>query len=273
MATIQHTDVILAEANRFSDVLAQADPEAQVPTCPEWTAADLAWHLTEVHLFWAAILAQDPKPSDLAVIEASKPQRPDTIAATLSIREQATTDLVHQLQNLGDDVPRWSWWEPDQSVGFSRRMQTYEATIHRVDAELCAGVPVSPICEPVAAGAIDHVVDVMRAWHPDFSSPSVIATADIRASDTAHRWIVEIAHWSGADPDTGQHSSGTFLRRSPGPNPGATPGTENVTATGSVNDLALWVWGRERAATAPITIEGEAAACGALRNLIDQDVF
>ena len=36
-------------------------------------------------------------------------------------------------------------------------MQTHEATMHRVDAELAAGLPIGPINPEVAADGIDHV--------------------------------------------------------------------------------------------------------------------
>jgi len=47
-----------------------------------------------------------------------------------------------------------------------RRMQTYEATMHRVDAELTADLPTGPIAPDVAVGAVDHAVDVMWGWRP-----------------------------------------------------------------------------------------------------------
>lgn len=58
----------------------------------------------------------------------------------------------------------------DQTVGFTRRMQTYEATMHRVDAELTAGLPVGPIAPDVAASAVDHAIDVMWGWQQEGST-------------------------------------------------------------------------------------------------------
>lgn len=71
---------------------------------------------------------------------STEAQRFAGLQQTLPLRERATTELVSQLNALDDSQPRWSWWEPDQTVGFTRRMQTYEATMHRVDAELIAGL-------------------------------------------------------------------------------------------------------------------------------------
>ena len=45
---------LLADAtDRFADTAASGDLDDPVPTCPEWSLADLVLHLGEVHL-WAA---------------------------------------------------------------------------------------------------------------------------------------------------------------------------------------------------------------------------
>ena len=144
--------VIDTESRRFADVLASTDPAARCPTCPDWSAADLAWHLTEVHYFWAGILAQKVlTEAGLPAVEAAKPARPSVISDILTLRAEATAKLCSELTDRNDEEPCWSWWPSDQTVGFTRRMQTYEATMHRVDAELAAGVPVSAIAPEVAA--------------------------------------------------------------------------------------------------------------------------
>lgn len=120
--------VIDTESRRLAEVVAQVDPHAPVPTCPGWELADLLYHLTEVHTFWSAVLARDPR-DDAAVeaIEEDKPARPATVAELLPVREAATAALLEQLGALDDEVPRWTWWDADQIAGFTRRMQTYEA--------------------------------------------------------------------------------------------------------------------------------------------------
>ena len=44
------------QSELFAAMLAETDPAARVPTCPDWNAADLLWHLITVHAFWAAVL-------------------------------------------------------------------------------------------------------------------------------------------------------------------------------------------------------------------------
>src|SRR5699024_686312 len=87
----------------------------------------------------------------------------------LEVRERATAGLIDTLGHVDDAEPRWSWWPPDQTVGFTRRMQTYEATMHRVDAELAAELAPSDFLDGVAAGAVDQCADVMWAWMPEWA--------------------------------------------------------------------------------------------------------
>ena len=98
--------IIRAEAQRFADVLAAADPDARCPTCPEWSAADLLWHLTSVHFFWAGVLARNARTeADITVVEQAKPDRPDAMSDLLALREQATTALLVQLGRIDDAEP------------------------------------------------------------------------------------------------------------------------------------------------------------------------
>jgi uncharacterized protein (TIGR03083 family) len=240
--------IIRTEAQRLADVLADTDPEARCPTCPEWSASDLLWHLTTVHFFWAGVLERDPQTeSDIASIERSKPARPSATPDLLALREQATTALVEQLGRLDDAEPRWTWWPPDQTVGFTRRMQTYEATMHRVDAELTAGLPTGPIAPDVAVGAVDHAVDVMWGWQPEGSTYEARAVVEFVASDPDKRWLVEV----GAASD-----SPRAVR--------ATAGEPTATVSAPVVDLALWAWTR----SGSVEISGRPASIAALDAVI-----
>ncbi|WP_298758133.1 maleylpyruvate isomerase N-terminal domain-containing protein, partial [uncultured Nocardioides sp.] len=59
------------ESTRFRDVLALTPSQARVPTCPDWDADDLLWHLAEVQWFWGGVVAARP-----AGPPEQHPQRP-----------------------------------------------------------------------------------------------------------------------------------------------------------------------------------------------------
>lgn len=248
--------MIDSESRRLAEVLSGVDPDSRCPSCPDWTASDLLWHLTEVHFFWAAILERDVRSeADLPAVEAAKPGRPAAMADVLPLREQATAALLHGLARRDDAEPLWSWWAPDQTVGFTRRMQTYEATMHRVDAELTAGLPVSPIAKDVAAGAIDHGVDVMWGWKPGAATYEATSVVEFVASDTGQRWLVEVGSWTAPDGD----DSGPMATR-------ATAGEPTATVTAPVVDLALWAWTRGAGAR----VSGRPESVAALNSVVTQ---
>ncbi|WP_188895371.1 maleylpyruvate isomerase N-terminal domain-containing protein [Microlunatus endophyticus] len=252
--------IIETESERFAEVLADAPSDARVPSCPDWTAGDLLWHLTEVQLFWAGILGRDARTeADVEAVENSKPERPTGLAASLALRRQATESLVAELRRLDDSEPRWSWFDPDQTVGFTRRMQTYEATMHRVDAELAAGLAAGPIAPDVAAGAIGHGIEVMWGWMADWATYEPKAIGEFVATDTDQRWLVELGRWFGTGPESGNQFD----------EPRAVPaisGTPTVTARAPVVDLALWAWGRAGSAE----ISGDPDSRRALDAVISQ---
>ena len=251
-------EVIRAEAERLADVVASAAPDTMVPTCPEWTVRDLLWHLAEVHDFWARILSDDVRDeAGVAAIEASKPTRPDDLDGLLALRTDATARLLAALDQLDDGEPRWTWWPPDQTVGFTRRMQTYEATMHRIDAELAAGIDVTPIAPDVAAGAVDHVIDVMWGWMPDWATYAPLAVAEFRAVDTDDTWLVEIGHWFGVGPESGNEFDMPRAVRAGG-------GEPTVQVIAPVEQLARWAWTRDGRAD----IEGVPAAVDVVGALI-----
>ena len=235
--TFEPTDVIRNEANRFAQVLRHVDAAAPVPSCPGWTAADLLWHLTEVHLFWGAVIASGATTDEqVEAIEQATPTRPLTREAALSLRARATEGLLSALHSTFEDALAWSWFPADQSVGFTQRMQTHEATIHRVDAELTAGVEVSPIDDQIAVAGLDHVIDVMWSWVPTQAERDPVGVLEFQPTGQAPR-LIELYRWTG-DAWGARHVRQMGARRA------ASGSTPIATVEGSAGELDLLVWGR-----------------------------
>ena len=253
---MDHLTLIHAETQRFMSVLRDLDQAAPVPTCPDWTVADLAWHLTDVHAFWARILATGALAQEEAdAIEASPLARPDSHADVMALLDFETDALIAQLAAKADDEPAWSWFGTDQTVGFTRRMQVHEATMHRVDAEAAAGIGSAPIAADVAADAIAHGVEVMLSWwgtQPGFEFQPTGGIVQLSAADADPRLIVG-GLWIGTGRSGKQYQE-----------PGAAfvaDGESVATITGTAEELARWVWGR---GPEPAT-DGAREALGAVR--------
>lgn len=254
--------IIRREATRFSDVLVALDPTLPVPTCPEWIAADLLWHLGEVHWFWANVLARGATTdADVEQIEADKPPRPDTMAGLAAFRAVATDALLAELAASDDDTHRWTWVPDEQTVGFTRRMQVHEATMHRVDAELTASLEVTPIDPRVAAAAVGHAVAYMWAWRPEWATYTPAAIVAFEATDTGDRWLAEVGRWRGTGPTSGQAFDEPCCRVVDGGEP-----TASVAAP--AGQLARWAWRRGGEATPT----GDPDAVAALLAVVDNGI-
>jgi uncharacterized protein (TIGR03083 family) len=252
---------IQEESDRFGAVLAECDPSSGVPTCPQWTAVDLLSHVVTVQRFWAAVIGDRLSGAAVADYERSRSPLTQDPATLLVLRGQATTDLLTALRSRDASEPAWSWFTPDQTVGFTWRMQTHEATMHRVDAELAAGLPISPITSEVAADGVDHVIDVMWAWAPPEAERRVTGTVELLATDSGRRWLVRTFRWSGQV--WGQDFTDQIGCER------ADRGEADAAVAGTAKDLDLLVWTR---ADRNVTRSGSDAALVELQAVLDDGI-
>ncbi len=254
-----HTRVIRTETERFAEAVLAADPAAVVPSCPEWTAADLLWHLTKVHAFWARILASGAQSDeDSEAIEEEGPERPDGVEATAVLLRAETDALLEQLDKRVDEQPAWTWFATDQTVGFTRRMQVHEAVMHRIDAELVAGRTPTPIDPEVAADGVLHAVDVMFAWwgtQPGFEFVPSDHVVALTLSDAERTVLVRPGRWRGVGQSGKSYDEPGMLRITD------LPPTAGL--AGTTEELDRWLWGRGPEPEA----DGEQAALDAVRSV------
>ena len=249
------------ESERFGVVLAATDPASRVPTCPDWNALDLLKHLTQVHQFWAAVIGERLTAEAVADFEKRRPALPDDPVQLQELRRRATADLLAALSDRDPSEPAWSWFPSDQTVGFTWRMQTHEATMHRVDAELAAGLPISPIGPEIAADGIDHVVNVMWAWAPVGVERRVTGTVELKATDSGQTWLVNTFRWSGqAWGQTFDNQIGCERTDS---------GQPDATVSGAAQDLDLLVWTR---ADRAVTRSGDQHALAEFQAMLDDGI-
>lgn len=243
---------IADESERFLEAVQVADPTAQVPTCPDWSADDLLWHLTEVHAFWAAILRSGAQTDeDTEAVEAGQPQRPADRGAAIELFREQTAALLAQLEDRDDRDPAWFWLASAKTVGAIRRMQGHEATMHRVDAELAAGLPSGPIDPDLAADGINHGITVMWAWWstlPGFEFRPADGAVALSATDLDRTWRVQPGRWVGVGESGKSYDEpGVVLLEDGGRGSGMGTTHETTVAasvSGSAEELMRWLWGR-----------------------------
>jgi uncharacterized protein (TIGR03083 family) len=234
---VDHLSHLAQESARFAAAIRQAPPEAPVPTCPDWNADDLLWHLAKVQYFWGTVVREG-----LAGDKADEltPERPGDRAGLLAFYEDASGRLARVLAATAPEAAAWTW-SLEHTAGFIRRRQAHEALIHRVDAELVTGNR-SPIDPLLGADGVDEALRVMYGMVPDWANfaPDHSKTLRLLAADTGHTWFVTLGRFTGTDPDSGTSYDEPDIQAAMA-DPGQPAGAE---VSGDAADLDCWLWRR-----------------------------
>lgn len=216
---------------------------APVPSCPEWTAADLVRHVAMVYADKTAIIrtgAPSPWPPDL-------PDEEPIVAL-----DRTYAELVAELTARPAAETTHTWYEPDQTVGFWARRMAQETVIHRVDGELAAGLAPLPVPTDLAIDGADEVLVRFLAYFSHLERAAFGASltgCDGRAVlvDTgAGSWVVRL------DPAGVEVTAG--------------PGDTDATVTAVPHDMLLWLW--RRVGHEVVRVEGDARLVEQLRDLL-----
>src|SRR5690349_2401679 len=140
---------------RFADTAASGDLDGPVPTCPDWSLADLVLHLGEVHL-WAAHAIVNGTPDG----DASYDGEP---AGLVDWYRGAAAHLIDVLASRAADDPAWTFG-PDKVTGFWRRRQVHETLMHGYDALATVGREADWDIDPALAwDGVEEVATVFYA--------------------------------------------------------------------------------------------------------------
>jgi uncharacterized protein (TIGR03083 family) len=180
---------IRRECDLFYAAAEAADPTLAVPSCPDWTIADLIWHLGEVHWFWATVI--EARASDPVQIEKAKPPRPSEYRELIGWGRSQADRMIQLLEATPDEVAVWTWAldEADHSVGFIRRHQVQEAAVHRWDIQTAAKLVPAAIAKDAASDSIDEFLAISLPWCVRADKP-LSGTVHIHCTDTEGEWFV-----------------------------------------------------------------------------------
>jgi uncharacterized protein (TIGR03083 family) len=264
MAKLEFSDYlqhIRDESRRFREVLADCDPHARVPSCPDWDASDLLWHLAGVHHFWATTVRTRPAAADE---NDPGPERPGSYDGLLAAFDEYSAALVSELEAADPAETAWTW-STEQSVGFTYRRQAHEALIHRYDAELTAG-SVTPLDRELAADGVLECLDVMFGGCPpwgEFSGLPHFVRVDI--TDTEESVWVQIGRFTGTNPEDDVHYDEDDIHVVDD------PGTEpDAVVSGPAGALDAWLW--RRGDDSEIRIHGDKAVYDHFRLAVNHPI-
>ncbi len=250
-----------ADSARFLDVLREAPVGAAVPSCPDWDADDLLWHLGGVQWFWGTVVAERLQSVD----HLEEPSRPDTRDGLVRFFEEQSARLQAELEAAGPAEPVYTW-ASEKNVGFIRRRQAHEAMVHQLDAELVEG-DVTALDTELASDGVLEALDVMFGGCPPWGSfaPSGEQVL-VRVTDTGLEVPVSLGRFTGTDPDDGTAYDEDDISVS-----AADPSQEPAAVvSGRADDLDAWVWHRRD--SAGLTMGGERAVLDRFLEVLKQPI-
>ena len=229
------------------DLVAAADQAAKVPSCPDWTVADLARHTATVYLHKAACTELGKPPEDWP------PDLSTTPPASALADAYAKLARIFDTHDPSDHSA--TWYDDDQTVGFWIRRMAQETVIHRRDAELVAGEP-TPAEDDLAVDGIAELLDIFVSWPTkkwadeckEVLEPADGDTLLVDAGGT--RWFAEIGI-GGVDVQRVDDTRDATVR-----------------VSGSPSAVLFWLWNRWAPTDGDVTVRGEPEAVERIRKIL-----
>ncbi len=202
------------------------DPATPVPSCPDWTMANLLGHVGGTHRWVDAMVRdQTDHPYHPGKVDGPPPEDPAELPDWLATGAEK---LLATLTGTDPDTAMWAWG-PDHHARFWSRRMVHEGTVHRVDAELAAGTE-PRVDQDVAVDGICEFLENLPG--AEVFAPGVAKlrgsgeTLGLIATDTGVGWQITLQpdgfDWAHAAPDE----------------------AADATVSGTASDLYLLVWGR-----------------------------
>ena len=239
--------VLAAEAAALAAAADEAGLDAEVPTTPGWTVADLVLHTGEVHRWATAAVAG--KATRLSEVPSDSrgplPDRAATVAWFRSGADRLCETLaaadpsIEYATFLNDPItPRLLFWA---------RRQTMETSVHRVDAESASGR-----CTGLTPDiAIDGIDEFLTGFLPRSRTPlhaDEPRTLRVAPEYSDRRWTVSISTELPVTTRSSAHSD--------------TP--VDCLVSGSASDIYLALW--NRSSLDQLCVTGDPAVIGMLRD-------
>ncbi|WP_460913969.1 maleylpyruvate isomerase family mycothiol-dependent enzyme [Plantactinospora veratri] len=181
-------ECLAADQARLRQV-ASADLAAAVPSCPDWTVADLVRHVAIVYLHKVECMRTGRIPSAWPPdVSGEEP---------LALLDRACLALRAEFDSRDPGALAPTWYDPDQTVGFWLRRMAQETVVHRVDAELAGAGPVTEIPADLAVDGIDEVLRIFlgygsRRWPERFTDVLPDPPIRVLASAGPASWQVRL---------------------------------------------------------------------------------
>lgn len=217
--------------------IARQNPSTPVPTCPEWSLADLLPHVGSAHR-WAEQTVRTRATEFCPFVKA-----PKDFAAACTWYDEGLDQLVRTLSEVDPDQPVWNWLA--MGVGparFWQRRMAHETAVHRWDAENAVGAA-CPIDKDLALDGIDEYLSIANFSLSMKPNETLTGKLGLEALDSRLATTVTLTP-TQVNQQEGIDGAGAIVR-----------------ATSS--DLYLWLMGRRTIDSEGIEVEGDKSVINA----------
>ncbi|MEV6344481.1 maleylpyruvate isomerase family mycothiol-dependent enzyme [Actinoplanes sp. NPDC051851] len=219
-----------ADGPALWDAVSETGPDTPVASCPEWTTADLAGHVTAM-LGWVRASVTRGTTEHPAERPAD-PEPAGEWTETLDHLRRELTGTIETLEALDPDIPAWNWAPQPKRAGFWHRRMAHEISVHRWDTENAAG-RATPIETKLAADGVSEILDTWLPAGRRLGPTDLHGVVHLVGTDAAHEWFVRLR-----GPGIALLDTGTILDTD--------DHHARAKATGTASDLQLALMGRKR---------------------------
>lgn len=239
--TINYLAALEEQSAAFTTAVSQDGMLARpVPSCPDWTVADLVEHLGEVQNWWTWVVRAAGEQFDQDAARAAGKPDGDLLDWWLD----RSAGLVAALRETAPDTPCWVWWNAERrsTTGDVAWRQAHEALIHGWDAARAAGASTGGMAEPAlwADGVDEFIARYLDCGDRPWSGPPGVIV--LRAVDAGREW--RFGRGAASALDGGR------------PAPATADQPPSVVVTGRADQLDLLLWRRVEAD--PEHVDGDA---------------
>ena len=186
-----YLDGVRDNARLFVEAVRKSGLDAPVPTCPDWTAADLARHQGRV-VYWISTIVETKAQEyiDRTPFEDEAEGADDPLAFV----ERGAEHALAVLGAADPETPVWNWIDggPGPARFWFRRM-AHETVVHRADAEAAAtGRIGTSRVDPaeLAADGIDEFLDFLDMRSRGGRTPPLSGSYHFHSTDVPGEWVV-----------------------------------------------------------------------------------
>ena len=184
LARMDIAGAFIEKNRRLADVMAAADPDVPVPTCPGWTLRKLLTHVGRGDRWAATIVATRAEQGiDPRGVDDGKP--PADHAGAVEWLAAGPRRLIDAVA-VDPDAPVWTFVGPRPAAWWVRR-RLHEATVHLADALIAVGEPVD-VDPALAADGVDEWLSLIV----DGGAPVLDegTSLHLHATDAAGEWTL-----------------------------------------------------------------------------------